>query len=190
MIEPVLPEARVKPCQSDGSAIAADSVPAVSPLTSPTMVLKVSSDATDDDEFVENIIIERKNASREEWKVRASIVAKNTFNPIRNILETMNIAPNPEKKMISLSIGDPTVFGNLLPAKEVIDALHKALDSQKCNGWVEVSMLGMSMSFPSPDMVQAQARSKQEHPLQSMSAFLEARLALDSIFSFDSLCIR
>merc|ERR1712088_720708 len=101
----------------------------------PTMVLKVSSDATDDDEFVENIIIERKNASREEWKVRASIVAKNTFNPIRNILETMSIDPNPEKKMISLSIGDPTVFGNLLPAKEVVDALHKALDSQKCNGY-------------------------------------------------------
>jgi len=37
--------------------------------------------------------------------------------------------------MISLSIGDPTVFGNLLPAKEVVDALHKALDSQKCNGY-------------------------------------------------------
>ena len=100
------------------------------------MVLKVSSESSDENEFVENIIIERKNASREEWKVRASIVAKNTFNPIRNILETMSIDPNPEKKMISLSIGDPTVFGNLLPAKEVVDALHKALDSQKCNGLV------------------------------------------------------
>ena len=78
--------------------------------------------------------MERKNIRREEWKVRASIVAKNTFNPIRNILETMSIAPNPEKKMISLSIGDPTVFGNLLPAREVVDAVHKALDSEKCNG--------------------------------------------------------
>ena len=78
--------------------------------------------------------MERKNIRREEWKVRASIVAKNTFNPIRNILETMSIAPNPDKKMISLSIGDPTVFGNLLPAREVVDAVHKALDSEKCNG--------------------------------------------------------
>lgn len=127
------------------------------------MVLKVSSDATDDNEFVENIIIERKNASREEWKVRASIVAKNTFNPIRNILETMSIAPNPEKKMISLSIGDPTVFGNLLPAKEVVDALHAALDSQKCNGWVEVAitMLGYVSSHarygPSTGSVEARA---------------------------------
>ena len=77
---------------------------------------------------------ERKNICREEWRVKASIVAKNTFNPIRNILETMSITPNPDKKMISLSIGDPTVFGNLLPAKEVVDAVHQALDSQKCNG--------------------------------------------------------
>ena len=84
--------------------------------------------------FAEDIIVEKKNRKREVWKVSASIVAKNTFNPIRDILETMKIAPNPEKKMISLSIGDPTVFGNLLPAKEVVDAVHKALDSEKCNG--------------------------------------------------------
>ena len=113
----------------------------VSVPLSQVMVLKVSSESSDENEFVENIIIERKNASREEWKVRASIVAKNTFNPIRNILETMSIDPNPEKKMISLSIGDPTVFGNLLPAKEVVDALHKALDSQKCNGLVEGALI-------------------------------------------------
>ena len=79
-------------------------------------------------------VIERKTSSRKEWKVNASTLAKKTFNPIRNILETMNIAPNPEKQMISLSIGDPTVFGNLHPAKEVVDAVHSALDSQKCNG--------------------------------------------------------
>jgi len=88
----------------------------------------------DKDNFGDEIV-ERKNIRREEWKVNASIVAKNTFNPIRDILETMTIAPNPEKKMISLSIGDPTVFGNLLPAKEVVQALHTALDSQKCNGY-------------------------------------------------------
>ena len=118
----------------------------VSVPLSQVMVLKVSSESSDENEFVENIIIERKNASREEWKVRASIVAKNTFNPIRNILETMSIDPNPEKKMISLSIGDPTVFGNLLPAKEVVNALHKALDSQKCNGLVEGALILIKVS--------------------------------------------
>ena len=70
-----------------------------------------------------------------EWSVKASIVAKNTFNPIRSILETMDCDPNPDKKMISLSIGDPTVFGNLKPAKEVVEAVHAALDSGKHNGY-------------------------------------------------------
>ena len=50
------------------------------------------------------------------WRpLAAADLARNTFNPIRNILETMVIKPNPDKKMISLSIGDPTVFGNLAP---------------------------------------------------------------------------
>ena len=41
-------------------------------------------------------------------------MAKKTFNPIRNIVESINLKPNPEKEMISLSIGDPTIFGNLV----------------------------------------------------------------------------
>ena len=94
--------------------------------------------------------------------MRASIVAKNTFNPIRNILETMSIAPNPEKKMISLSIGDPTVFGNLLPAKEVVDALHAALDSQKCNGLVEVAITMLGYVPLIPGTVPALVQWKQE----------------------------
>eukprot|EP00090_Calanus_glacialis_P032098 TRINITY_DN53259_c0_g1_i1.p1 TRINITY_DN53259_c0_g1~~TRINITY_DN53259_c0_g1_i1.p1 ORF type:complete len:524 (-),score=99.28 TRINITY_DN53259_c0_g1_i1:373-1944(-) len=70
-----------------------------------------------------------------DWKVNASVVAKNTFNPIRNILETMTITPCPSKKMISLSIGDPTVFKNLNPAVEVVEAMHKSLDSGIHNGY-------------------------------------------------------
>merc|ERR1711970_1709945 len=70
-----------------------------------------------------------------EWRVNASVVAKNTFNPIRNILETMNITPCPSKKMISLSIGDPTVFKNLNPATEIVEAMHKSLDSGLNNGY-------------------------------------------------------
>ena len=72
---------------------------------------------------------------RRQWKVNASVVAKNTFNPIRNILETMTITPSPSKKMISLSIGDPTVFKNLNPAAEVVEAMHASLDSGVHNGY-------------------------------------------------------
>ena len=41
-------------------------------------------------------------------------MATKTFNPIRNIVESIDLKPNPEKEMISLSIGDPTTFGNLV----------------------------------------------------------------------------
>jgi tyrosine aminotransferase len=75
-----------------------------------------------------------KEMGRTEWRVKASVVARKTINPIRDLVDTMEITPNPDKKMISLSIGDPTVFGNLLPAPEMVDAVHAALDSLKCNG--------------------------------------------------------
>merc|ERR1740137_245470 len=47
----------------------------------------------------------------------------------------MTITPCPTKKMISLSIGDPTVFKNLNPAPEVVQAIHDALDSGIHNGY-------------------------------------------------------
>ena len=75
----------------------------------------------------------------EEWNVEASNLAKNTFNPIRNILETMNIQPHPDKKMISLSIGDPTIFGNLNPSSNAITAITDALKSGKYNGYAPSS---------------------------------------------------
>ena len=75
----------------------------------------------------------------EEWNVSASSLAKNTFNPIRNILETMNIQPHPDKPMISLSIGDPTIFGNLNPSSNAISAITEALKSGKYNGYAPSS---------------------------------------------------
>lgn len=73
--------------------------------------------------------------SKTSWKVESSVMAKTTFNPIRNILETMELKPNPEKPMISLSIGDPTVFGNLTPPQVVVDAIEEAVKSGKRNGY-------------------------------------------------------
>lgn len=39
------------------------------------------------------------------WDVRASDMANNTHNPIRAIVESLQLEPNPNKQMISLSIG-------------------------------------------------------------------------------------
>ncbi|KAL0274295.1 UNVERIFIED_CONTAM: hypothetical protein PYX00_006753 [Menopon gallinae] len=69
------------------------------------------------------------------WSVKASDFANNTHNPIRAIVESLHLEPNPSKQMIALSIGDPTIFGNLTPPKEAIEALKKTLDCGKCNGY-------------------------------------------------------
>lgn len=41
-----------------------------------------------------------------EWSIRASPRALATINPIRKIVETMNLTPNREKPFIPLSIGN------------------------------------------------------------------------------------
>jgi len=66
----------------------------------------------------------------------ASKLARQTFNPIRDILENMELRPNKEKEMISLSVGDPTVFGNLRPDPIVLEAVKDSLESGKHNGYV------------------------------------------------------
>ncbi|XP_031550966.1 tyrosine aminotransferase-like [Actinia tenebrosa] len=72
---------------------------------------------------------------KKKWHVPASKTAKETFNPIRAIVDTMKIKPNPDKKMIALSIGDPTVFGNLEPPEEMIDAVIKSAKAGTNNGY-------------------------------------------------------
>ncbi|CAH0603045.1 unnamed protein product [Chrysodeixis includens] len=61
--------------------------------------------------------------NQREWDVKASKLARNTYNPIRDIIETLNIKPNPEKSYIPLSVGDPTAFGNLKPSDNIIEAI-------------------------------------------------------------------
>jgi len=69
------------------------------------------------------------------WCVPASEMAKRTVNPIRRIVDYMKIEPNPNYKPISLSIGDPTVFGNLLPHENMLEAIEESLRTHKHNGY-------------------------------------------------------
>lgn len=48
--------------------------------------------------------------ARQGWKVESSQMAKNTHNPIRHIVESLNLQPNPDKHMIALSIGKREVL--------------------------------------------------------------------------------
>ncbi|KAK3910697.1 Tyrosine aminotransferase [Frankliniella fusca] len=75
----------------------------------------------------------------QEWHVPASDIARSTHNYIRSIVENMKIEPNPDKKMIALSIGDPTIFGNFRPPEEVVEAVRESLLSLDYNGYAPSS---------------------------------------------------
>jgi len=43
--------------------------------------------------------------SKNIWNIKTTGFADNSINPIRQIVENMNVEPNPEKTFIPLSIG-------------------------------------------------------------------------------------
>lgn len=94
---------------------------------------------------------------RSKWTIASSHMAKRTFNPIRTVVDGMKLEPNPDKDLISLSIGDPTVFGNLGPSQEMKDAVVSALNSGKSNGYApsvgyEHARAAVAKRFSTPDI--------------------------------------
>lgn len=67
--------------------------------------------------------------------IEASRHAKNTTNPIRKIVDQMNAPTKSTKPMISLSIGDPTTDGHLVPPQVAEKSLIEKLKSHKANGY-------------------------------------------------------
>ncbi|KAJ2769208.1 hypothetical protein IWQ56_002642 [Coemansia nantahalensis] len=70
--------------------------------------------------------------------IQPSDVARRTFNPIRDVLgrpvEPLS-TPRSSKDPISLSIGDPTVFGNFKAHPAVVEAVQEAVRSYSFNGY-------------------------------------------------------
>jgi tyrosine aminotransferase len=58
--------------------------------------------------------------------IQKSLAASRTFNPIRNIVDRMQTKPNPNLPLISLSIGDPNIFGNFRPPENLLMRLAEA----------------------------------------------------------------
>ncbi|KAJ2557185.1 hypothetical protein EV175_001493, partial [Coemansia sp. RSA 1933] len=70
--------------------------------------------------------------------IPASDVSLRTFNPIRDVLSRPVkplSTPKSTKDPISLSIGDPTVFGNFKTHPVVVEAVEKAVRSFSYNGY-------------------------------------------------------
>lgn len=57
--------------------------------------------------------------------------AISTVNPHRMMAENSKVSPNPSKKVITLQMGDPTLFGNFRRPQEAVDAIKVALDEDK-----------------------------------------------------------
>ncbi len=64
-----------------------------------------------------------------------SHAAARTLNPIRRIVDMMKINPNPAKKLIPLTIGDPTIHGNFKAPTQLSAMIEKSLSSYKYNGY-------------------------------------------------------
>ncbi|KAJ1942656.1 hypothetical protein GGF37_003018, partial [Kickxella alabastrina] len=70
--------------------------------------------------------------------VPASEVSRRTFNPIRDVLSRPVqplSTPKSTEEIISLSIGDPTVFGNFKTHPVVVEAVEEAIRSYAFNGY-------------------------------------------------------
>ncbi|KAL9650120.1 hypothetical protein ABK040_011290 [Willaertia magna] len=71
------------------------------------------------------------------WTIEPSIVSMRTNNPIRNIVDKLNEKDlNPHKTKISLSIGDPTIYGkDFQTDQQVTESVIETLKENKCNGY-------------------------------------------------------
>ncbi|CAH0404910.1 unnamed protein product [Chilo suppressalis] len=77
----------------------------------------------------------RRSQGKRSWDVRASVLARNTHNLIRSIVENLQVEPNPNKPLIALSVGDPTVFGNLNPPEQVLQAVRESIEWSSSRGY-------------------------------------------------------
>lgn len=46
---------------------------------------------------------------KSKWTIASSLMARRTYNPIRAVVDGMKLEPNPEKELISLSIGKVSI---------------------------------------------------------------------------------
>ncbi|KAJ2498313.1 hypothetical protein GGH96_004404 [Coemansia sp. RSA 1972] len=82
---------------------------------------------------------DRTNVPVSDWgTISSSDVSRRTFNPIRDVLSRPVkplSTPQSTNDLISLSIGDPTVFGNFKTHPVVVEAVEEAVRSFSFNGY-------------------------------------------------------
>lgn len=95
------------------------------------------------------------------WNVTASDRSIDTVNPIRQWVQELTVTPNPDKDLIKLSVGDPTLYGNLRVNPEYIEEYCRIIRSGKYNGYAH------SMGLP-----QARQAVAERYSLSADDVFL------------------
>ncbi|PAV88498.1 hypothetical protein WR25_07889 [Diploscapter pachys] len=71
-----------------------------------------------------------------EWPVLPqSKHSLNTVNPIRKIADAMAVQPNPEKSLLKLHLGDPSISGKFPPPRVAVEAMKEAVESHMWDGY-------------------------------------------------------
>jgi len=120
-----------------------------------------------------------KAGGRASWAIPASLTSMRTSNPIRKIVDKMMVPPNPEKEKVSLSIGDPTVFGNFKCPDHMHTALFDNSRSLKYNGYPP------AVGYPAARKAVAENHTSAESPLTEKDVLLTsgASQALEMSFA-------
>ncbi|VDN03452.1 unnamed protein product [Thelazia callipaeda] len=90
------------------------------------------------------------------WNISPSEIASNTKNPIRQICDSLFVPVNPQKSLIKLNLGDPTISHALPVCATAIKAVSDALISRKYEGYgpaigIQEAREAVAQYFTHPD---------------------------------------
>merc|ERR1719460_2773704 len=99
-----------------------------------------STESRESSETQRAAVAPKKKAWR---KIAPSIKAQHTHNPIRKIVDQIDLSvKNPDKEFIPLSIGDPCAFGNLSTPDAVVREMERVVRSGDHNGYINSAGAG------------------------------------------------
>lgn len=73
--------------------------------------------------------------ANDEWVIKSSEFAQATLNPVRRLIEQLKLEPNPQKQMIALSIGDPTILSELEKPDTMKEAIKIYINEKSHDGY-------------------------------------------------------
>eukprot|EP01100_Stratorugosa_tubuloviscum_P004098 TRINITY_DN2009_c0_g1_i1.p1 TRINITY_DN2009_c0_g1~~TRINITY_DN2009_c0_g1_i1.p1 ORF type:complete len:435 (+),score=177.63 TRINITY_DN2009_c0_g1_i1:237-1541(+) len=97
--------------------------------------MSVNSDSISDSNSNSNSI-NIENEKVKNWNIIRSNSSKNTHNPIRAIVDRIQVPKaNQDKPLLPLNIGDPTIFGNFKTHEIITESVVENVRSLRFNGY-------------------------------------------------------